>query len=160
MFPIDKPLSDFETLKESGEILYYKPLYKYEHSGVAFSTEPFSCRWDSGQIGWIAITKESQKLTGILEKCFDDVIKSELKTYEEWVNGECYGYVIPELDDSCWGYIGDYDFCIEDAKDIIDYKIKHLQKRRLQKLKTLIKYNVPLNKRENILYKICDYCSI
>ena len=39
------------------------PLYLYDHSGLAMSTESFSGRaphaeWDSGQVGWIYVSKE------------------------------------------------------------------------------------------------------
>jgi hypothetical protein len=29
------------------------PLYLYDHSGITMSTSPFSCPWDSGQVGYI-----------------------------------------------------------------------------------------------------------
>jgi hypothetical protein len=31
------------------------PVYMYDHSGTALSTTPFSCRWDSGQVGYIYV---------------------------------------------------------------------------------------------------------
>lgn len=34
------------------------PLYCYQHSGLAMSVKPFSCRWDSGQVGVIVTTDE------------------------------------------------------------------------------------------------------
>ena len=39
------------------------PLYLYDHSGLAMSTESFSGRaphaeWDSGQVGWIYVSKK------------------------------------------------------------------------------------------------------
>lgn len=30
-----------------------RPLYLYNHSGLSISMSPFSCPWDSGQVGWI-----------------------------------------------------------------------------------------------------------
>ena len=35
------------------DVLHIEPLYLYDHSGLAISTKPFSCPWDSGQIGVI-----------------------------------------------------------------------------------------------------------
>ena len=32
------------------------PVYMYEHSGIALSTSAFSCKWDSGQIGYIFVS--------------------------------------------------------------------------------------------------------
>lgn len=34
------------------------PLYLYDHGGITMSTSPFSCPWDSGQVGVIYCTKE------------------------------------------------------------------------------------------------------
>jgi hypothetical protein len=48
--------------KLAGEILertvVVLPLYLYDHSGLTISTSPFSCRWDSGQVGYIHTTFE------------------------------------------------------------------------------------------------------
>ena len=57
------------------------PLYLYDHSGLAMSTESFSGRaphaeWDSGQVGWIYVSKE-------------DV----LKDMAEYLPDECKGMV-------------------------------------------------------------------
>ena len=35
------------------------PLYLYDHSGITISTTPFHCGWDSGQIGFIYITRDT-----------------------------------------------------------------------------------------------------
>ena len=34
------------------------PLYLYDHSGITISTGMFSCPWDSGQIGFIYVSKQ------------------------------------------------------------------------------------------------------
>ncbi len=34
------------------------PLYMYDHSGISISTSPFGCRWDSGQIGFVLVSKK------------------------------------------------------------------------------------------------------
>ena len=44
---------DFE---QSGAYLAF-PVYAYIHSGVALSINPFSCPWDSGQIGFAVISR-------------------------------------------------------------------------------------------------------
>ena len=33
------------------------PLFLYDHSGITINTTGFSCPWDSGQVGFIYITK-------------------------------------------------------------------------------------------------------
>lgn len=40
-----------------GDHWYIYDLYKYEHGGVELSLTPFSCRWDSGQIGYLYLSK-------------------------------------------------------------------------------------------------------
>ena len=73
------------------------PLYLYDHSGLAMSTESFSGRaphaeWDSGQVGWIYVSKEdalrefdADKMTGaIRQKAEDEIavlIKQRQKLY-------------------------------------------------------------------------------
>jgi hypothetical protein len=55
----DEDITEEELLakfKERGDILL--PLYLYDHSGITISTGPFSCPWDSGQVGWIYCSKE------------------------------------------------------------------------------------------------------
>lgn len=75
------------------------PVYKYDHSGVAFSTRPFSCPWDSGQVGYIIADKNkirkeykvkrvSKKLVSKVEK----ILTSEIETFSKWANGECCFY--------------------------------------------------------------------
>lgn len=41
------------------------PVYMYDHGDLAFSTSPFACRWDSGQVGFIFATREDIKQLGI-----------------------------------------------------------------------------------------------
>ena len=45
------------------------PLYLYDHSGITMSISPFSCPWDSGQVGWIYCTPDAiSKNFGSLSK--------------------------------------------------------------------------------------------
>jgi|TARA_Y100000034_G_scaffold70796_1_gene85367 hypothetical protein len=37
------------------------PLFLYDHSGITMSCAPFSCPWDSGQVGVIFMTPEAGK---------------------------------------------------------------------------------------------------
>jgi len=52
------------------------------------------------------------------------VAKSEVEEMDSYVRGEVYGYVIDE-EDSCWGFVGDIKYCIEEAKSIVDYMVKN-----------------------------------
>lgn len=66
-------------------------VYRLEHSGVAYSTNPFNDRWDSGQVGFIWARRDELEEMGydndaVVEKMFAD----EVKTYSAWANGEVY----------------------------------------------------------------------
>jgi len=101
--------------KDGGVVL---PLYLYDHSGITMSTTPFSCPWDSGQVGWIyveadTIRKEwggkSKRLTEAAREKARRCLISEVETYDQYLTGEVYGYNIAFADeplDSCWGYYG------------------------------------------------------
>lgn len=115
-----------ELLEEEGEkVLAIVPLYLFDHSGISLSTEPFGCRWDSGQVGWVYITEENAEKMGCVDAKWDtnrylDAIRAEVKEYDSCVRGDVYGYEIrgmkDDLLDSCWGFIGDMDDCETQAK--------------------------------------------
>jgi hypothetical protein len=54
------PCMSEEKLREhvGEDLLAVLPLYLYQHSGMSISTTPFSCRFDSGQVGWAYVTIE------------------------------------------------------------------------------------------------------
>ena len=45
-------------IHEKYNVAIIKPLYMFEHGGIAFSTGDFNDKWDSGRLGFIFITKE------------------------------------------------------------------------------------------------------
>jgi len=103
-------------IKSKEDIAIILPVYMYDHSGLTISTKPFSCPYDSGQIGYIIVTKSSirrwfdvKKITkAILEKAQKN-LEIDIKTYDSYLRGDVFGYVIKEGEeeiDSCWGYFG------------------------------------------------------
>lgn len=68
------------------------------------STESFSGRaphaeWDSGQVGWIYVSKEdalkefdADKMTGAIRQKADALMRSEVAAYDSYLHGECYGF--------------------------------------------------------------------
>jgi hypothetical protein len=66
------------------------PVYAFVHSGIILSTSPFSCPWDSGLIGYLVFPQEVENPL--------EVAKSELKEFNYYLSGECYGVVTEELD--------------------------------------------------------------
>lgn len=112
-----------EFLIEEKDNIFYLPLYMYEHGGITMKTTPFSCGWDSGQVGYIYMTKKKAE-----EECLKDPFKTlehEVKQYDHYIMGNCYGYTIEdnegEMLDSVGGYIGYEEVAIEQAKSLADY---------------------------------------
>ena len=146
------------------------PLYLYDHSGISIRIGSFyACglpqghaRFDSGQIGFIYVDKETLKkeysVKRITKKTKDkarEVLENEVKTYNDYVSGNVYGYQVEDKEendiDSCWGFIGDTDDMIKEAKGNIDFDIETKRKEKNKKVKALVKNKVALNTREEIL---------
>lgn len=94
-------------------------IYLYDHSGLTISSGPFSCPWDSGWFGIVAVSIEKVKkeygwkmLTKSRRKKIEQYLQGEIDTYDQYLRGEVYGFQItPENDDtkvldSCWGFYG------------------------------------------------------
>lgn len=109
------------------------PIFMIDHSGTSFSTEPFSCPWDSGQVGFVFLPHGKAleiygKNDAERESKAIEFIKASVKEYDDYCNGNCYGYVVEDEDgeeeDSCWGFLGDLEYCKEQAKDIANCNVK------------------------------------
>ena len=96
---------------------------------MALSTSAFSCKWDSGQVGYIFVSYEDIiKEYGKLDiEMATKVLKGEVEEYSQYINGEVYGYQIynkeeqydcPDSIDSCWGFIGD-EYIKEEVNSIL-----------------------------------------
>jgi len=118
-----------ETSEGKGAIVL--PLYLYDHSGITMSTGPFSCPWDSGQVGWIYATRETirkeysaKRITKKLRTKVVEVLQGEVKTYDEFLTGQVYGYVVEDAEgndlDSCWGFFG-MEYCKEEGRRAAEY---------------------------------------
>jgi len=105
------------------------PVYMYDHSGLAFSTTPFSCPWDSGQVGFIYASPAKVKawfgvtaITAKIREHTQKILMSEVEAYNQYSQGDVYGYVIKskngEVKDSCWGFYG-VDYAVESAMEAV-----------------------------------------
>lgn len=81
-------------LKQSG--LAILPIYRFEHSGVAYSTTPFGDPWDSRLVGLAyadaddavkTLGKEAKRLT---RKGLELLLRNGVEEYSLWVNGDVY----------------------------------------------------------------------
>lgn len=114
----------FARVEKTAVIL---PIYLYDHSGITMNTSGFHCPWDSGQVGYIYVAladiRNEYSVQRVSARLREQVIKQlvqEVATYDDYITGNCYGFVV-EMDDeeisSCWGFLGDYDgHCLEEAK--------------------------------------------
>ena len=147
-----KELADAIKKEDIAVIL---PLYLYDHSGITMSTGSFSCRWDSGQVGFIYITKEkARKEFGIkrITKAWIEkltlYLEGEVETYDNYLTGSVYYFNIDDVEDgSCGGFYG-YDHeksgLLDHARSSIDAEINWKVKQRIKKLKEYIKAKVPV----------------
>lgn len=95
------------TRKEK-DIVVMRPLYLLDHSGITMSTSPFACDpggWDSGRIGFAFVTKRRiRECYGIrnvskkhIERATEEML-SEIATYDSFLRGEVYEYIIRKTD--------------------------------------------------------------
>jgi hypothetical protein len=124
-------------IKNEGEVVIL-PLYLYDHSGITMSTSPFDCRWDSGQVGFIFVSKYKIKKEGIDETKIEEYLKGEVETYDQYLTGDVWGYKVYEIEtcelghehknevESCYGMYG-HDECESEGKSVIQHLEKELQ---------------------------------
>lgn len=95
-------------------------VYAYIHGGITMNTTGFSCSWDSGQSGYIYVSKEDicglfgvKSLTNEHVERAKNILKAEIEEFDHYLNGEMYGYIISDDDgnvlESCYGFFGRED---------------------------------------------------
>jgi len=111
------------------------PIYMYDHSGVTISTSPFSCHWDSGFFGIVAVSLDKvrkeygwKKITSSRRKKIEGYLLGEVQLLDNYYTGEVYGFRVVSVEDhteeidSCWGYYGSdgLEQIESECKDIIN----------------------------------------
>jgi hypothetical protein len=115
---------------ELGErVLAILPVWIYQHGDVALAAcndNPFSCRFDSGQVGWAYVTESSAKKVGcegLTEGTYLEYIRQEVADYDRWGRGLFCGFVVEDEDgdevESCWNF-DDVDYCRTQARAAAD----------------------------------------
>jgi hypothetical protein len=113
-------------------------------------TSPFSCPWDSGQVGIIWATREkilsewggkSKRMTKKVREQATQYLVGEVQTYDDYLTGNVYGYVCLGPDgediDSLWGMFPNQEdngwngYVLSEAKSAVD----HWRKRQAEKRK-------------------------
>ena len=129
--------ASLEELAASFDAHVILPLYLLDHSGITISTssEHFrmvdSAGWDWGQVGCIYVTAEEirkeysvDEVTPELEARVREVLVGEVQTYDQYLTGQVYGYVVEDCYgqhwDSCWGFYG-LEYAIAEAKQAAEH---------------------------------------
>lgn len=129
---------DFEKDITKGNYIIL-PVYIFDHSGITINTTGFSCPWDSGQVGYIYVSKEKvrerfnkKRISKQLVKKVKSILIDEIKTYDQYLTNDVYGYEIinkeQQLIDSCYGFFGHIwseNGLINQARASIDYHINN-----------------------------------
>jgi len=155
-------IGDKHNFKDGAEVMahikatkaVWLPVYLFDHSGLTVRTTPFSCPWDSGQVGVIFAEREKvlkeyggRALTRALRAKVEGVLRGEVETFDQMLTGEVYGYVIKKDDkteESCWGFYGDVKYCIDEAKGMAGGLANEAAIKHAAKVKAYIKNKVPL----------------
>ncbi len=132
---------NFETALEAIKFLKNKrsrhivlPLFLYDHSGIRMNTTGFSCPWDSGQVGWIYVTREKvrtefgcKRISPKMLERVKNYLLNEVEIYDQYLIGDVYGFCITDTEinkevDTCWGYFGKNE-CMDEAEHIVNHMI-------------------------------------
>lgn len=112
---MDDIAATIKTVSRNGGVVL--PVYMYDHSGITIRTTPFECPWDSGQIGYIWMTREAilenfmvKRVTERLRAKACALLASEIDTLDQYLTGDVWGAVVKDENgetlDSCFGFYG------------------------------------------------------
>ena len=141
--------SEFATVDDARDFINRDdvislPVYCYEHGAITINTSGYSCPWDSGQCGWIFVTKERlrkeygvQRISKKIIETALEVMREEIKTFDTYIRGDVLGWEVLDKEDtdlpleSCWGYYSEED-ALTDAHDCVDWMVKRALKEGVQ----------------------------
>ena len=118
-------------LRDTLKAIIILPLYLIDHSGISISVGSFNDSWDSGQVGFIYITRDKmleefewKNLTAKRREQIVLLLEGEVETYNSYLTGMVYGFVIEDNDgeviDSCWGFYEESD-CKSEAQKSMEF---------------------------------------
>ena len=100
---------------------YVYNLYAYIHSGITLSLSEFSCVWDSGQIGYVIVTKDENDIP-FPEKCAEGLVES----WNQYLSGQVYSYKGEDnegnLQDSLHGIYANEETVLAEARAAADWQ--------------------------------------
>jgi len=118
-----------EQIEKDYNVAIILPMFMMDHSGLSICCDSSMFRacdsagWDWGQIGFVFVTVEKLKEEYSVDEITDDILEmatkvllGEVETYNQYVSGEVYGFVLYDTCptcgnegkeiDSCWGFFG------------------------------------------------------
>lgn len=154
------PWGDFSSWQEAEDYILNKydvgvilPLFLYDHSGITMNTTGFSCRWDSGQVGFIIITKDKMKkeyskkrISKQLKDKVAEYLKNEVESYDQYLTGDVYWYKIEDANgdeiDSCGGFYG-HDYVKKECESIVDKERESNAEKFIEKIPDTLEFATP-----------------
>lgn len=146
----DHQLGRYEEWEPPADVAVLIPLGLYDHSGITMYAGGGShvmdgAGWDSGTVGVIYATsadlvREYGADTPATRETAEQVLRAEIDTYDKYLTGDVYGYVVekrvpccescghepdPEHVGSCWGFFGGDDYIMEEALSEIPEADRH-----------------------------------
>ena len=160
-----------QALIEKYKPLAILPVYMYDHSGQTIRTTPFSCRWDSGQLGFVFVDLPTLKEWGYDSKeayekgagrTLEEDLISNVSLYDDYITGNVWGFELVDSDDdtvdSCWGFYGDSgkEEAISQAKQYADSEVLNKDIENLKELNAIVHTRLKLAylKFEGELHKV------
>ena len=118
-----------EIVRRGGVLIF--PLGLYDHGGISMYIGNSHDRWDGGQVGFIYCTEEDMKREGIDINKAEEILRNEVKTYNEYLTGNVYQFKIEqrvnvcscgecqswEVIESCGGFYGEDEEALKAAKE-------------------------------------------
>lgn len=155
--------------KRQGDLVF--SLYAYIHSGVTISLGDFYGRlpqghaeFDSGQCGLVIVRRKkmleefnSKTFTAKLKQKARKIVEAEIETFDSYLRGDVYGYVIEEDGDSCWGFYSIKD-AMEAAKESVDYIVEQDKKKHFEQIKKWIRSKTPFRYRTSFRFAMENRC--
>ena len=107
-----------KLLNEFYDKYIVQSVHLYDHSGICLNTSGFSCPWDSGQIGYIYVSKDKvreefgwKNITKQRIARIEGYLQNEIEILSLWAENRVYYFVatcnLCGKEDSCGGFYGE-----------------------------------------------------
>ena len=102
------------------------PIYMYDHSGITINCDGFACPWDSGQVGYIYVSRKKLKdeygvkrISSVMLERAEKALRREVNVMNQYITGDVYGFQVikryldnnndvkEDIIDSCSGFYGE-----------------------------------------------------